>query len=178
MKYILQSRLKDITTYLLMMDIKNFEASNFKSAGVLLYDNGGFWLGKETKRNKKNQMQSLWCDYGGKREGTEKPFETARRECKEECGIDINDYTLTEMIYHPSSNSKHVIFMVCIPPNVEPEIKEGFEEKVKATFWDSDDESIHPRLRFDKGFLIHKKLQEMHLWDKKSSPKGLLFSPK
>lgn len=145
--------------------IRNIEISDFKSAGVLLYSDEGFWMGCEEKLNKKKKKERYWCDYGGKREGLEKPFDTARRECKEECGIDIGDYTLENYpVYHPDGKSKHVVYMIRIPPNIEPEMKEGFTEKKKTKYWDSDDDSIHPRLRFDKEFLIHKKLEELNLW--------------
>lgn len=142
--------------------IRNIEINGFKSAGVLLYTDEGFWMGLERKQRKNKKFEEYWCDFGGKREGDESPFETAQRECKQECGIDISELTLEhEPVYHPDSHSKHALFIIRCPPQTVPEQRENFIEIKKTKYYGDD---AHPRLKFDKEYFIHKKLQELNLW--------------
>ena len=140
----------------------SIEINGFKSAGVLLYTDEGFWMGLERKQRKNKKVEEYWCDFGGKREGDETPFETAQRECKQECGVDISELTLEhEPVYHPDSHSKHALFIIRCPPQTVPEQRENFIEIKKTKYYGDD---AHPRLKFDKEYFIHKKLTELNLW--------------
>tara|TARA_Y100000114_G_scaffold2188_1_gene1803 strand:- start:479 stop:3727 length:3249 start_codon:yes stop_codon:yes gene_type:complete len=143
--------------------IRKIEINGFKSAGVLLYSDEGFWMGLERKLRKNKKVEEYWCDFGGKREGDETPFETALRECKQECGVDISNLRLEhDPVYHPDSHSKHAVFIIRCPPDLVPEKRENFTEIKKTKYYGDD---AHPRLKFDKEYFIHKKLQELNLWN-------------
>ena len=142
--------------------IRNTEINGFKSAGVLLYTDEGFWMGLERKQRKNKKFEEYWCDFGGKREGDETAFETAQRECLQECGVDISKLTFEHYpVYHPDSHSKHAVFIVRCPLDLVPEQRENFIEIKKTKYYGDD---AHPRLKFDKEYFIHKKLTELNLW--------------
>jgi len=79
--------------------------SNFACAGIIPFDKDGFWLCKQSVNGKK-----VWADFGGKREGGESAWETARREAREEGGVELERYTHGP-IYHPESRSQAVLFL-------------------------------------------------------------------
>ena len=123
--------------------------SSYCAAGIIPYNKNGFWLGFEEKG---------WTDFGGKIEkGDGNAWETALRECKEEAGIDLGNIHLTRSpIYH--SGSKSVIFWVetdAIPfQGLNTHMTEFRQFKAFP-------KSLHPRLKFDKGGLLKKEIQEI-----------------
>ena len=62
------------------------------SAGILVkHPGGGVWMAEQTERGK-----VVLCDVGGKAERVDATaWDTAVRECREECGIDFSDRLLS-----------------------------------------------------------------------------------
>ena len=63
---------------------------HFKSAGIILFSDRGFWLGLERKNGGRR-----WSDFHAKRMGSENAWETALRGCKEAVGVDLSHALLT-----------------------------------------------------------------------------------
>lgn len=123
--------------------------SNFACAGIIPFDKDGFWLCKQSVNGKK-----VWADFGGKREGGESAWETARREAREEGGVELERYTHGP-IYHPESRSQAVLFLAEVTK--EPRATERKVIEVRR-FTQLPDE-LHSRLQYDRGGLIRKALR-------------------
>ena len=135
------------------------EFNTFKSAGAILYNSNGYWLGLERKTG-----SLKWSDYGGKREGDETAWQTAVRECKEEAGVDISQCILKRAPdFHRDSNSKHVVFWVETNQLPDPGYQNpNFLDHVCHSRWpDNDTHPLHPRLLYDKGSLLKKSRKEL-----------------
>ena len=134
---------------------KNVDIKGFLSAGVLLYNSRGYWLGFERSNGRR-----AWTDYGGKRQDNETAWETAVRECKEEAGIDISECRLKRPPdFHSESKAKHVLFWV--ETNLKPVANHhpNFLDHCQFTNW--PDHELHPRLLYDKGHSIKKTREEL-----------------
>jgi hypothetical protein len=140
--------------------IKSFQCDDFKGAGVIFYNENGFYLGYEVKTKNKRTTEH-WVDFGGKRTGLETPFQTASREALEECGIDISERVLSQQpVYHPESNSKYVFFFV---HEKEPHFNHSASITKINRFTRLDIENLHPRLLYDKGGYINNRMRELKL---------------
>ena len=129
-------------------ECKNVDIRDFCSAGVMLYNARGYWLGFERTNGKR-----VWTDYGGQRKGNETPWETAVRECKEEAGVDISECRLQRPPdFNSESKSKHVLFWV--ETKLEPiqGYHPDFLNHSQFTSWPENE--LHPRLLYDKGYII------------------------
>jgi 8-oxo-dGTP pyrophosphatase MutT (NUDIX family) len=106
-------------------------------------------------------MKNGYADFGGKRQKNESdPWETAKREMSEEGNLNFEQYDSTP--FHPDSNSKCVLFYA--QTQKPPKAKLG-DAVIGTLFitWQKYLEKnfsceLHPRLKFDKGGLIHQKL--------------------
>ena len=101
--------------------------------------------------------------HGGKREGDNTAWQTAVRECKEEAGVDISQCILKRAPdFHCDSHSKHVVFWVETNLEPDPMHHPNFLEHVRYERWpDNDSHPLHPRLLYDKGFLLKKSRKEL-----------------
>ena len=133
---------------------------DYKCAGVIPFNDDGFWLA---------EMKLGYSDFGGKREKEsstglwEAPWSTARRELAEEGGITIT--ACPEWTYHPESKAQNVVFYAETCEEPSPNEKVNIKS-VKFVSWRVYTASglpseLHPRIKFDKGSLIKKKLMEL-----------------
>ena len=61
------------------------------------------WRGDElllTRRREGDSLAGMWEFPGGKLEAGEDPRDTARRECQEECGIEVRVRDILEVAFH------------------------------------------------------------------------------
>ena len=137
------------------MEVDETWPSNYRSAGVIPFNKDGYSLGK---------FEKGYADFGGKKGGTDaNPWETARRELEEECGIKASSYH--SWTFHPESKSKHVLFFV--ETSDQAKVKEPDKVKeVRFITWKERAESglpsdLHPRMRYDKGNLIRNTLKDI-----------------
>lgn len=136
-------------------ELKATRLDTFRSAGVILYHREGYWLGLQRKDGKR-----YWADYGECRQGDETPWETAVRACQNEAGVDIRGCILKRAPdFHSESQAKHVVFWVetRVPP-----VQDHSAAYLKHTLnsrWPV--EEVHPRLRYDKGFLLAASRQAL-----------------
>ena len=128
---------------------------SFNSAGVILYNSRGYWLGFERRNG-----QRFWTDYGGKRQGTESAWETAMRECQEEAGVDVSKCLLKRAPdFHCESKSKHVLFWVETDMRPVGGHHPNFLDHSQFMKW--PELELCPRLQFDKGGRIRQTRQEL-----------------
>eukprot|EP00966_Prymnesium_polylepis_P000522 12028-Prymnesium_polylepis.1 len=130
---------------------KNVE--QFSCAGVIPYDDEGFWLCKVQHGRDKEEV---WVDFGGKREGSETAWATAQREMREEGELQLTAYS-DGPIYHPESKSQAVFFLAKTAH--APRANEAKVLEVRRFTQLPDD--LHPRLKYDKGALLRKALRKL-----------------
>ena len=136
-------------------EFKLIEIKDFSSAGVILYNTRGYWLGFERTGGKR-----FWTDYGGKRECGESAWETAVRECKEEVGIDISECVLKRAPdFQSDSQAKHVIFWVEVDATPIRGHHANFLDHKQFTEWPKHE--LHPRLLYDKRGKIKQTREEL-----------------
>ena len=135
--------------------------TEYKSAGVIPFNQEGFWLGK---------MENGYADFGGKKGRDQvtgvvddNPWTTAQRELREEGGLQATTYH--SWTFHPENSSKHVTFYVESSDKVIRSEPEKIKE-VRFVAWKEYSESglpldLHPRLKFDKGSLIRSTLRDV-----------------
>ena len=136
-------------------ECKDVRIKGFQSAGVMLYNSRGYWLGFERSNGKR-----VWTDYGGKRQGHETAWETAVRECKEEAGVDISKCKLKRPPdFHSESAAKHVLFWV--ETDLQPIANHHPNFLDHSQFMSWPEHELHPRLLYDKGHSIRKTREEL-----------------
>ena len=136
-------------------EYKHIDIKDFNSAGVILYNSRGYWLGFERTGGKR-----FWTDYGGKREGEESAWETAVRECKEEAGIDISECVLKRAPdFQSDSQAKHVLFWIEADATPIRGHHANFLDHKQFTEWPKHE--LHPRLFYDKRGRIKQTREEL-----------------
>ena len=136
-------------------ECKGIDVKGFHSAGVMLYNSRGYWMGFERGGGKR-----VWTDYGGKRQGNETAWETAVRECKEEAGVDIRECKLKRPPdFHSDSKARHVLFWVETDLQPITHHHPNFLEHSQFTEWPRHE--LHPRLLYDKGHTIQRTRQDL-----------------
>ena len=125
--------------------------NTYKSAGVIPYDDHGFWLVQMKDRAKKTVV----ADFGGKREeeDNDEPWVTAAREMKEEGGLQFDQANCNTKECLQVDKGNHVVYFqhTTAPPTKTTDANVGsvqfFAWKDFASFpW----QQLHPRLKFDQ----------------------------
>lgn len=100
-------------------------------------------------------MDKGLADFGGKRQGGETAWQTAARECGEECGVAPSAGILKPV---EGERRSHTIFLAAT--QVEPTVRREIQE-VSFVPWDKIDiQNCHPRLKYDYGNLLRTRLRE------------------
>lgn len=129
---------------------------DYKAAGVIPFNDDGFWLARTS---------SGYADFGGKRELSDKTaWAAARREMTEKGGVTPD--RCTSMLFHEESASMAVIFLCQTQAPPVPK-KAGIKE-VRFITWKEfierngfPIEPLHPRLKYDKGRRIHQGVMDL-----------------
>ena len=131
-------------------DILQQLPSDFKAAGIVPYNEDGYWLG---------QSEKGWSDFGGKRDNQENAWETATRELMEETGIDLRGGTPERhAIFLPLP--KYVIFAVktsTTPRIIQPK----FKQVRLFSKWPPTTVELHPRIKFDRGAVLRSEMRSL-----------------
>ena len=129
----------------------------YASAGVIPYNSKGFWMAR---------MEKGWCDFGGKKEESDanNSWATARRECKEESGLDLQR---SEAGTTPTSARCHVVYGAWT--SIDPEPPAAERQKIRAVrlvTWTELREAglpkpLHPRVKYAPGDCVTKLLHQL-----------------
>lgn len=136
-------------------EFKRVDFVTFRSAGVILYNKHGYWLGLQRSKGAQH-----WVDYGGERRGGEVAWETAVRECRERAGVDVESCVLHRKAdFHCESQAKHVVFWV--ETDSAPLLNHHPDMLRHQQFRTWPGTELHPRLLYDKGFVLRASRQEL-----------------
>ena len=100
----------------------------YASAGIIPYSSQGFWLAR---------MSKGWSDFGGKKEPGDgnDPWTTARRECKEESGLDAPNFECA--VTEPAGMRRHFVYCSRVEAAPSPPSRERRQiAAVRLVTWD------------------------------------------
>ena len=130
----------------------------YASAGIIPYSSQGFWLAR---------MSKGWSDFGGKKEPGDgnDPWATARRECKEESGLDAPNFECA--VTEPAGTRRHFVYCSRVEAAPSPPSRERRQiAAVRLITWGEYMRAglpadLHPRLKFDHGGRVRAALRHV-----------------
>jgi len=144
---------------------------------VLLEKNNKFIFGKRSL--KKESLPGVWSIPSGKKEENETIYETAKREVKEELGLDIYDVSLFDKVFIDKDNEKKTLYFMKAKYNGLPKIiaKDELDELIFLSLEDLfkkyEDSKIGHGLQYLRKKWCDMKVTIIHGWG--ATPEGDWF---